>query len=102
MSTKTKIMPLRDRVLVRPDTETEATQTKSGIYLPGAGDKERANRGTVVAVGGGRTLDDGTAVPVAVKAGDTVVFSQYSADEIKVDDEKYLIVREDNILAIVK
>lgn len=96
-----QITPLNDRVVIQPIHIKESTQTKSGIYIPTTGEKEKTDRGVVVAVGTGRLLDDGTRATIAVSKGDTILFSAYAADEIMVDNEKYYIVREDSILAIV-
>lgn len=100
MSTKRKIIPLGDKVLVRT-TEVE-TKTKSGIIIPDTVSKERPEEGTVVAVGEGRTTNEGKTIAPKVKVGDTVIFSKYGPDEIKLDGEKYYILSESNILAVVK
>lgn len=100
MSTKRKITPLGDRVLIR--VEEQMTKTKSGIIIPETVGKERPEQGVVVAVGQGRTTDEGKHVPPQVKVGDTVLFSKYGPDEIKVDGEEYYILSETNILAVIK
>jgi len=100
MSTKRKITPLGDRVLVR--TIEVETKTKSGIIIPDTVNKERPEEGVVVAVGSGRTTDDGKIIAPNVKVGDVVIFSKYGPDEIKLDGEEYYILSESNILAIVK
>lgn len=102
MSAKHKIMPLGDRVLVKPLTEEAKEKTKSGIIIPETVSKEKPEQGKVVAVGAGRRNDDGKVVPMSVKVGDTVIFSKYGPDEIKVDGEEYFILSEGSILAIVK
>ena len=89
-----------DRVLVKPAEKEK--KTKSGIIIPDTVDKERPEIGKVIAVGAGKTTDDGTVIPVKVKVGNTVLFSKYGPDEVKIDDEEYLIVSESNILAIIK
>ena len=102
MSAKHKIIPLGDRVLVKPLTEDEGKKTKSGIIIPETIDKEKPEQGKVIAIGAGRMTDDGKTLPVRVKVGDTVIFSKYGPDEIKVDGEEYYILSESNILAIIK
>ncbi len=99
MNNKTKIIPLGDRVLV--EIIEEKTKTNSGIYIPETIDKEKPEQGKVIAVGEGKN-EDGKLIPLPVKIGDTVVFSKYGYDEIKVEDKEYLIVKQDNILAIIK
>ena len=100
MSTKRKIIPLGDRVLVR--VEEAVTKTKSGIIIPDTANKERPEQGVVVAVGAGRTTDEGKTIAPKVKVGDAIIFSKYQLDEIKVEGEEYYILNESNILAIVK
>ena len=85
-----------DRVLVKPLDETEKRQ--GGIIIPDTA-KEKPQQGTVIAVGSGRVDDDGKRVPPEVKKGDKVLFGKYSGTEIDIDDEKYLILREGDILA---
>ena len=94
-----KIRPLHDRVIVR--REEEEAKTAGGILLPGSA-QEKPHRGVVVAVGSGRVLDNGDVRPVDVKVGDKVYFGKYSGTEIKVDGEELLIMREDDIIAIVE
>ncbi len=96
-----KIIPLGDRVLVKPLRDSK-TKTKSGIYLPEANEKERPEQGEVIAVGEGKMNDSGIRIPLEVKKGDTVFFSKYGPEEIKVDDNEYLLIKEDQILAIIK
>ena len=100
MNTKKKIIPLGDRVLVR--TIEADTKTKSGIIIPDTVSKERPEQGVVVAVGEGRTTDEGKIIPSSVKVGDVIIFSKYGPDEVKIDNEEYYILSESNILAIVK
>lgn len=95
-----KVTPLADRVVIRPLVE-EAALRPSGIYIPETADKERPQEGTVVAVGPG-AYDDGALVPMSVKIGDKVMFSKYGYDEMKVDGVEYFVVKEENILAIIK
>jgi len=93
------LKPIGDRVVVRPKSAEE--MTKSGIILPDTA-KERPQEGEVMAVGTGRVMDDGTVVPLAVKVGDTVLFSKYGGTEIKIGGEEYIILREDDILAVLE
>jgi chaperonin GroES len=93
-----KIRPLQDRILVK---RVEAEQkTASGIIIPDAA-KEKPVEGRVVAVGNGRTLDNGTVQKPDVKSGDTVLFGKYSGTEVKVEGEEFLILREDDILGVI-
>src|SRR3989338_3169665 len=94
--------PLADRVIVLPEPDEAGKETSSGIFIPETVDKEKPSRGKVVAVGPGRRLDDGTIIPVSVKVGMKVVFSKYSPDEIKINDKEYYVIREENILAVIK
>ncbi|MBU6431093.1 MAG: co-chaperone GroES [Patescibacteria group bacterium] len=96
-----KIIPLGDRVLLKVSEDKNGSKTASGIFIPDTVDKEKPEQGKVVAVGEGKYID-GKLIPINVKVGDTVVFSKYGYDEIKVNDEEFLIVKEDNILAIIK
>ena len=95
-----KIQPLYDRVLVEP-YEEEEKRTKGGIIIPDTA-KEKPQRGKVVAVGEGRILENGQRVPLTVKVGDEVIFGKYAGTEIEVDDRKYLVMREEDIYAIIK
>lgn len=101
MSTKKAVMPLGDRVLVKPFS-IEDKKTASGIIIPDTISKEKPEQGKVIAVGAGRMNDDGKLVPMSVKKGDTIIFSKYGPDEIKVDGEEYFILSESSILAIIK
>lgn len=96
---KTKIIPLADRVVV---SGIDEKKTVSGIILPDAASKERPERGTVVAVGKGRKNDAGEYAPLEVSVGDTVLFSKYGPETVSVDGVDYYILREDQILAIIK
>lgn len=93
------IRPLHDRVLLKRDNEEE--RTAGGLYIPDTA-KERANRAKVVAVGKGRTLADGTVVPLKVKAGDTVLFGKYAGNDITLDGQEHLIMREEDIIAVLE
>ncbi|MFH1645759.1 MAG: co-chaperone GroES [Candidatus Omnitrophota bacterium] len=94
-----KIQPLGDRIIVKPLEAEEVT--KGGIILPDTA-KEKQQEGKVIAVGKGKVLESGKVEPVEVKVGDKVLYGKYSGTEVKVDGEDYLIVREEDVLAIVK
>ena len=93
------IRPLGDRVLVKPMAREEVT--KSGIFLPDTA-KEKPQEATVVAVGSGKTLDNGIKVAMDVKEGDKVIFSKYGGTEVKFDGIDYIILNERDILAVVE
>lgn len=95
-----KLKPLHDHVIVKPITENE--MTKSGLVLPDTIDKEKPEKGEVVAVGPGKLLDNGQRAAMSVKVGDKVMFKKYSPDEIKVDGVEYLIISEGDILGILE
>lgn len=94
-----EITPLGDRVLVKPLEAEE--KTKGGIILPDTA-KEKPQEGKVVAVGKGKVLDVGRIQPLEVKVGDKVLYGKYSGTEFKVNNEEHLIVREEDIVAIIK
>jgi chaperonin GroES len=94
-----EIVPIYDHLVVKLEEEEE--KTKSGIVLPDTA-KEKPQKGKVIAVGSGRILDNGQKVAPEVHVGDTVVFSRYSGTELKLDGEKYLILTESDVLAILK
>ena len=93
-----KIRPLYDRVVVRRLEEEE--KTKGGIIIPDTA-KEKPAQGRVVATGTGKVLDNGKVVEMSVKSGDTVLFGKYSGTDIKIDGVEHLILREDDILAVI-
>ncbi|MFW2330956.1 MAG: co-chaperone GroES [Nitrospinota bacterium] len=93
------VKPLHDRVLVEPASEQETI--KGGIIIPDTA-KEKPQEGKVVAIGAGKILDDGSRKPFEVQVGDKVIYSKYAGTEIKVDSEERLLMREDDILAIIK
>jgi chaperonin GroES len=93
-----KIRPLHDRVIVKRIEEEETT--KGGIIIPDTA-KEKPMEGKVIAVGNGKLLDNGKLQPLEVKKGDKVLFGKYAGTEIKIDGEEHLIMREDDIIAIV-
>jgi chaperonin GroES len=94
-----KLVPIGDHVVIK--VEKTAETVKSGIVLPDSA-KEKPQQGTVMAVGTGVMLDNGTRIPLEVKEGDKVVYSKYSGNEIKLDDEEYVVLSQHDILAIVK
>ncbi len=97
------IKPLADRVLVEPITDEEREKTtKLGIVIPDTIEKEKSEKGKVIAVGPGKMTDQGKLIPPSVKKGQIVVFSKYGPDEIKVGDKEYYIIKEENILAILE
>ena len=99
MAKTQKIQPLGDRVLVEPVEEAE--QIKGGIYIPDTA-KEKPSKGQVVAVGPGKLAEDGKRVALAVKVGDEVLFNKYAGTEVKLDGIDHLVMREEDILAVIK
>ncbi len=95
---KTKLRPLHDRILVKRFEEGEARHGR--IVIPDTA-KEKPQEGKVVAVGTGKVTDDGRKVPLAVKAGDRILFGKYSGNEVKLDSEEYLIMKEEDVLGIL-
>ena len=93
------VRPLHDRIIVRRHEEGE--QNSGGIIIPDTA-KEKPQRGTVIAAGSGTVTDGGTRVPLDVKAGDVIVFGKYGGQEIKLDAEEFLIMREDEVLAVIE
>ncbi|MFA4834323.1 MAG: co-chaperone GroES [Patescibacteria group bacterium] len=94
-----KLKPIHDNVVIKPIVEDKTT--KSGIIIPDTVDKEKPEKGEVLAVGEGKLLDNGQRAPMSVKVGDKVMFKKYSPDEIKVDGEEYLVISENDIIAII-
>ena len=94
-----KVRPLQDRILVRRVEEAE--KTRGGIIIPDSA-KERPLEGKVIAVGSGKRLEDGTLVKLDVKAGDRILFGKYAGTEIKIDEQDYVIMREEEILAVLE
>ncbi|MBP9821844.1 MAG: co-chaperone GroES [Candidatus Pacebacteria bacterium] len=92
------IKPTSDRILIEPLKEEKK---KSSIILPDTIDKEKSEKGKVVAVGAGKMGSDGKRIAMEIKKGDVVIFTKYGPRTVKVDDKEYLIAREDDILAIV-
>ncbi len=94
-----QIRPLYDRLVVR---RLEAKETvQGGIIIPDSA-KEKPQEGEIVAAGNGKRQEDGSIVPLQVKAGDRILFGKYSGNDIKIDGEEYLILREDEVLAVIE
>ena len=94
-----KIRPLHYRILVKRIEEEEVR--RGGIIIPDTA-KEKPQEGKVIAVGGGKILDNGQKVALDVKAGDRILFGKYSGSEVKIEDEEYLILREDDVLGVIQ
>ena len=95
-----QIKPLSDHILIEPIKQEE--KTKSGILLPDTSEKENPEQGKIIAVGPGKKKDSGQVVPMDIKQGDMVLFTKYGPNEIKIEDKKYLIAKEEDILAILE
>jgi len=93
------VRPLHDRVIVRRLEEGE--QKIGGIIIPDTA-KEKPQQGEVIAAGNGKVNDDGKRIPLDVKAGDRILFGKYTSQEVKLDGEEYLIMREDEVLAVIE
>ena len=93
------VRPLHDRIIVQRIEEGE--QKVGGIIIPDTA-KEKPQQGKVTAVGKGKVKDDGKVIPLDVKAGDTILFGKYSGQEIKIEGEEFLIMREDEVLAVIE
>ena len=98
-STGIKIQPLGDRVVIRRDESED--KTAGGIVLPDAA-QDKPARGKVISVGDGKLLDDGSRSELQVKAGDRVLFSSYAGESIQIGDEEFLLMQEENILAVIE
>ncbi|MBL7070946.1 MAG: co-chaperone GroES [Candidatus Omnitrophica bacterium] len=94
-----KIQPLGDRIVVEVLEAKE--KTKGGIVLPETA-KEKPQEGKIVAVGRGKTADDGKTIPLEVKVGDTILYGKYAGTEVNIDEKELLIIKEEDILAVVK
>ncbi len=99
-----KLIPLHDKVVVRAKEKEDTT--KAGIVLPDTVDKERPEKGEIIAVGPGKMLENGTRQAMSVKVGQTVLFTKYAPNEVKIDEkgkeEEYLVISESDILAIIE
>ena len=100
MAKKLSLVPLGDRIVVLPAEKDVEKKLASGIIIPETVDKEKPAKGEVVAVGPGK-YEDGKRVPMQVKVGDTVLFSKYGYDEVKIEGVEYYILSESNILAVI-
>jgi chaperonin GroES len=94
-----KLRPLQDRIIVK--RVEEETRTAGGIFIPETA-KEKPQRGEIVAVGNGKKTEDGKVLPLDVKVGDKVLFGKYAGTDVKVDGDDYLMMREDDILAVIE
>ena len=95
-----QLRPTGDHVIVKPLAKEE--KSVSGIIIPDTVEKERAERGEVVAVGPGRTLENGARSVVDVKVGDKVVFKKYAPDEVKIDGVELLVIKADDVIAVIE
>jgi len=95
-----KLKPLGDRVILEPLTDEK--KSKGGIILPETVDKERPEKGKVIAIGPGKIDESGKRIPMNVKKGDIVLFTKYGPNEVKIDGKEYLIAKEEDILAIIE
>jgi len=93
------VRPLHDRILIKRIEEKESI--KGGIIIPDSA-KEKPQEGQVIAVGNGKKTEEGKVIPLDVKAGDRILFGKYSGTEIKLDDQEYLILREDEVLGVLE
>lgn len=94
-----KLKPLHDRIIIKPfDNETV---TKSGIFIPDNA-QEKPQQGKVLAVGNGKITEDGKILPLTIKEGDTVLYGKYAGQTVKVDDIEHVVLKEDDVLAIVE
>ena len=96
-----KVQPLGDRIVVKPEQSMDE-RSPSGIIIPDTARKEKPERGVVVAVGAGKRNERGDVLPMSINVGDTVMFSKYGFDEVKIDDVEYYIVSEPSVLAVIK
>ena len=94
------LKPLGDHVIIKPLSEEETT--KSGIILPDTVDKEKPEKGEVLAVGPGKILDNGQRAEMSVKVGNKIIFKKYSPDEIKVGDDEVLVIKEEDVIAVIE
>jgi chaperonin GroES len=99
MTNKVNIRPLHDRVVLR--RLEQETKSSGGIVIPDSA-TEKPSKGVILAIGPGKTLDNGTVKALSVKVGDTVVFGKYSGNEIKIDNEEVIVMREDDIMGIIE
>lgn len=93
------VRPMHDRIIIKP-IENETT-TKSGIVIPDAA-QEKPMQGTVIGVGGGRVTEEGNTIPMSVKEGDVVLYSKFAGQTVKIDNVDHIVLKEDDVLAIVE
>lgn len=93
------LKPLHDHLIVKAISDEQAT--KAGIILPDTIDKERSEKGEVIAAGPGKMTDSGKRLEMSVKVGDKVLFKKYSPDQVKIDNQEYLIIAESDVLAVI-
>ena len=98
-TTGIKLQPLGDRIVVQREESNE--KTDGGIYLPDSA-KDKPTRGTVISVGDGKLLDDGTRAPLQVAVGDRVLFTSYAGEAIEIGDEEYILMGESEVLAVIE
>lgn len=94
-----RIRPLYDRIIVKRLEEQK--HTASGIVIPDTA-KEKPEQGEVIAVGGGRLLDDGTTLPLQVKPGEKILFGKYAGQTVKIDGDEYLVLKEEDVLGVIE
>lgn len=99
MAKQLKVKPIGGKILVAPEKAEE--KTKSGIYLPDSATKEKPQTGTIVALGSGKVTPDGKSLSFNVSVGDKIIFKKYAPDTVEVDGEEYLIMEEEDILAVL-
>lgn len=97
--TTKRIRPLSDRIVVQP--RAIETKTAGGIVIPDTADKDKPIQGTVIAVGAGKYFD-GKVQPLQVKVGDTILFGKYAGTNVKLDDEEYLVMREEDVMGVLE
>lgn len=95
-----KLQPLSDHIIIEP--QKQEVKTKSGIVLPDTVTKEKPQEGKVIAVGPGRMLESGAHAKMQVKAGDRILFTKYSPIEVKVEGKEYFVIKEEDVMAIIK
>lgn len=95
-----KLKPISDYIIVEP--QKQEVKTKSGIVLPDTVEKEKPQEGVVIAAGPGKLLESGKHAAMQVKTGDKVLFSKYGPTEVKIDGKEYFVIKEDDILAVIK
>jgi len=95
-----KLRPLHDQLIVKAISDEQAT--KAGIILPDTVDKQRSEKGEVIAIGPGKLTDSGKRQEMSVKAGDKVIFKKYAPDQVKIENQEFLIIAESDVLAVIE